>query len=192
TQSELESLIDPLDTGIPARAAPVIETGDALVARLGAAGYPDAIGQPVDALADAQDNSVEIAFQLQPGRRASFGDVQVDGLSRTRQDFFEKLTPWEPNERYTPDQLDEYRARLAETGLFNTATARLAPEGEPQPDGTVARDVIVELTERERQTIALGASASTSDGYGLDSEWQLRNLTGRGDSITVAGQLATL
>src|SRR5690606_37658495 len=25
-----------------------------------------------------------------------------------------------------------------------------------------------------------------------DSEWQLRNLTGRGDSITVAGQLATL
>src|SRR5690606_2373765 len=85
TQSELESLIGPLDTGIPARAAPVIETGDALVARLRAAGYPDAIGQPVDALADAQDNSVEIAFQLQPGRRASFGDVQVDGLSRTRQ-----------------------------------------------------------------------------------------------------------
>ncbi len=192
TQRELASLLDPLDEGIPARAEPVIETGDALVARLRAAGYPDAIAEPVDALADARDPSVEIAYQLHPGRRVTFGMVEVAGLGRTRQEFFDKLTPWEENERYTPDKLDEYRARLAETGLFATATARLAAEGAPQPDGTVERDVVVELTERERRTIALGASASTSDGYGLDGEWQLRNLTGRGDSITVAGQLATL
>lgn len=192
TIRELEALLAPLDPGIPARAEPVIETGDALLAHLRAAGYPDAIAQPVDALADARENTVEIAFQLQPGMRASFGEVSYTGLGRTRLDFLEKLEPWEPGERYTPQKLDEFRARLAETGLFDSAAARLAPTGEPDASGLISRDVLVEIRERDRHTIALGATVSTSDGSGVDAEWERRNLTGRGDSLKVGAQVATL
>jgi translocation and assembly module TamA len=192
TVTELQTLLGPLDPGIPARAQPVIETGDALLARLRAGGYPDAISQPVDALADGRDNTVEIAFQLQPGRRASFGDVSYTGLGRTRLDFLEKLKPWKPGERYTPQKLDEFRGRLAETGLFDSAAARLAPQGEPDANGLVSRDVLVELRERDRHTITLGATASTSDGSGIEGGWERRNLTGRGDSLKVDAQIATL
>lgn len=191
TQRDLEALLRPLDPGVPARAQPVITVGDALLAKLRNAGYPDVRQDPVDALADAETNTVDLTFKIRPGLRASFGKLNVSGLDVTKPGFIENLKPWSANERVTPAKLDEFRARLAETGLFQTATARLADDGQSE-NGVVSRDVIVELKERDRQTIALGASASTSDGYGVDGEWQLRNLTGSGDSITVTGQVATL
>lgn len=192
TRVELGTLLGPLDTGIPARAQPVIDVGDALVTRLRNAGYPDAKADPVDALADAASGEVELAFKLRPGLRASFGSLNVKGLGATNLAFIENLRPWKANEQYTPAKMDEFRSRLAETGLFNSAAVKLsdAPVDSAQPGEE--RTVDVELRERERRTIALGASASTSEGAGLDGEWQLRNLTGWGDSIEVKGQIATL
>jgi translocation and assembly module TamA len=192
TQTELESMLVPLDPGIPARAQPVIETGDGLLARLRRAGYPDARAEPVDALADGRMNSVELTFRLSAGLRASFGDVKFTGLERTREDYLQRLKPWERGERYSPEKLDELRGRLAETGLFETAAVRLDDSAQTTPGDTVSREVEVEVKERERRTIALGASASTSEGFGVEGEWELRNISGRGDSINFAAQLATL
>lgn len=191
TRTELTTLLAPLDPGIPARAQPVIETGDALVARLRNAGYPDAKADPVDALADAATGEVELAFKLRPGLRASFGTLNVSGLGATNPAFIESLRPWKPNEQYSPVKLDEFRSRLAETGLFNSAAVKLGDAPADSAQGG-ERSVDVELRERERRTIALGASASTSEGAGLDGMWQLRNLTGWGDTLAVTGQIATL
>ena len=192
TAAELDTLLAPIATGVPARAAPVIETGDAIIARLRAAGYPDAKPDPVDVLADAKTGTIEIEYRLRPGLRASFGKLSVSGLGETKDQFIEKLRPWKVGERVTPQRLDEFRGRLAETGLFATTAVRLdaAPSADGQAEAT--RDVVVEVKERERRTIAIGASASTSDGYGLDAEWQLRNWSGWGDTVAVTGQLATL
>lgn len=192
TRTELESLLVPITSGLPARAQPVIETGDALVARLRVAGYPDAKADPVDALADAKTGSIELEFRLRPGLRASFGSLAVNGLEATNRDFIARLRPWKEGERVTPARMDEFRARLVETGLFATTAVHLDDAAAPGADGTAPRDVVVDVTERERRTIAVGASASTSDGVGLDAQWQLRNWSGWGDSLTVSGQLATL
>lgn len=192
TQADLDSLLDPISPGAPARAQPVIETGDALVRRLRAAGYPDARADPVDALADAGAGSVELEFRLRAGLRASFGKVSVTGLDATREEFIASLLPWKEGERVTPDRMDELRGRLAESGLFATTAVRLADGVAPNADGAASRDVVVDLVERERRTIAIGASASSSDGAGVDAEWELRNFSGWGDSLTVSGQVATL
>ena len=192
TITELDTLLAPIETGVPARAEPVIETGDALIARLRAAGYPDAKADPVDALADAKAGTVELEFRLRPGLRASFGKLAVSGLGETNADFIANLRPWKDGDRVTPQRLDEFRGRLAETGLFSSTSVHL--DAVPAVDGQTeaTRDVVVELKERARRTIALGASASTSDGYGLDAEWQLRNWSGWGDTVAITGQLATL
>lgn len=192
TRTELESLLAVIDAGVPARAKPVIDTGNALIARLRNAGYPDAKQDPVDALADADTSTVELTFKVRAGLRASFGKLSVSGLIETKQQFIENLKPWKPNEIVTPAKLDEFRSRLAQTGLFSNATARLATEGQPAANGEVPRDVVVEVKERERRTIALGASASTSDGVGVDGSWELRNYSGWGDSLKLTGQIATL
>lgn len=192
TRVELESLLAPLDAGSPARAQPVIETGDAIVARLRQAGYPDASADPVDALADAETNTVELTFRVRPGLRASFGDLRVTGLVLTNAQFVESLKPWQDGERVTPQKLDEFRGRLAETGLFNSAAVSLDGAGQPDANGLVPRDIDVALRERERYTISVGASASTSEGLGIDGLWEMRNFTGWGDRLRVTGQVATL
>lgn len=192
TRTELESLLAPLDPGIPARAQPVIETGDALIARLRNAGYPDAKQDPVDALADAETSTVELTFKVRAGLRASFGKLSVSGLQDTNPKFIDNLRPWKANELVTPAKLDEFRSRLAQTGLFSTATARLGEADQAATDGQASREVVVEVKERERRTIALGASASTSDGVGVDGSWELRNYSGWGDSLKISGQVATL
>ena len=192
TRVELESLLAPLDAGTPARAQPVIETGDAIVARLRQAGYPDASADPVDALADAETSTVELTFRVRPGLRASFGDLRVTGLVLTNPQFIENLRPWSDGERVTPQKLDEFRGRLAETGLFNSAAVSLDGAGEPDANGLVPRDIDVGLRERERFTISVGASASTSEGLGVDGLWEMRNFTGWGDRLRVTGQVATL
>jgi translocation and assembly module TamA len=192
TEAALEKLLDPVAVGAPARADVAIKAGDALVAGLKVSGYPDARAEPADALADADAQTIELTYKLQPGQRASFGDVSFKGLERTKEDYVADLRPWKPGERYTPEKMDEFRARLAETGLFDTASARLSAEGEPQASGLMQRNVDVEVKERKRRTVALGATASTSDGYGVEGEWELRNISGRGDSLTYGAQLATL
>ena len=192
TVTELDTLLAPIETGVPARAQPVIETGDAIVARLRAAGYHDAKSDPVDVLADAKTGTIEIEFRLRPGLRASFGKLAVSGLGETNANFIANLRPWKDGERVTPQRLDEFRGRLAETGLFATTSVRLDAVTPADGQTKTARDVVVELKERERRTIAVGTSASTSDGYGLDAEWQLRNWSGWGDTVAITGQLATL
>ena len=64
---------------------------------------------------------MEFTFKLQPGLRASFGELHGDRTERTKPDFIDMLQPWKPGERYSPAKLDEFRARLAETGLFDSA-----------------------------------------------------------------------
>ncbi len=192
TQDQLNDLLEPIAVGVPAGAQPVIDVGDLLVARLRRSGYADASAQPVDALADGREHTLDITFRLAPGARAAFGELQVSGIDRTRLDFIEALAPWERGDRFSSVDLDEFRSRLTGAGLFASATTRLAETGEAGPNGLTSRDVVVEVRERERRTIALGASASTSEGAGVDGEWQLRNLTGRGDSLTVGAQAATV
>lgn len=192
TRAELDSMLGSLAIGIPARAQPIIDTEDGLVMRLRNAGYPDARADPVDALADGAAHTLDITFRLQPGQRVSFGDLKVVGLVRTRPGFIEALKPWKPGERYTPQKLDEFRSRLSDSGLFDGASAQLSPRGQADGNGLDAREVDVQLSERKRRTVTLGASASTSEGVGVEGSWQLRNLSGRGDSLTVTAKAATL
>jgi translocation and assembly module TamA len=199
TQNDIEQLLGPLDTGVPARAQPVLDVEDAILRKLKLSGYPDARANTIDALADGEEQTMEITYHLVPGPRTSFGRLTIEGLGLTKRAFIEKLQPWPDNAGYSEAKLDELRARLAETGLFTSAGVSLAPEAQTQTQAAgddaaypVQRDVDVKLIERERKTIALGASASTSEGIGLNGEWTLRNWSGWGDSVTLSGQLASL
>src|SRR5690606_31282279 len=109
---------------------------------------PDAEAEPVDALADAETNTIELTFRLKPGIRASFGDLRITGLSLTKREFIESLKPWDDGERVTPQKLDEFRGRLAETGLFSSAAVSLDGSGEPNENGLAPRDIDVALRER--------------------------------------------
>ncbi len=192
TRAALDAVLSTLPPGSPARAEPVIQAGDNMIRILRQAGYPEVQAEPVDALADGGTKTLNLTFRLRPGPRIDFGDVAVSGLGRTRLDFIERLRPWRPGERYSPQRLDEFRDRIVATGLFETANVRLAEALPGESGAATERTVEVAVQERPRRTIAIGASASTSEGVGVEGEWETRNITGRGDSLTLAAQIATL
>lgn len=187
TQTALASWLELIPVGIPARAQPALDVADRMLETLHNSGYPDAGLDPIDAVADGELQTLDLTYRIRPGLRATFGELQVSGLDRTRRDFIQNLRPWRAGDTISQDELDEFRARLSGTGLFRRAAVSL----EDAPDDT-SRDVVVNLEEGPRHTIALGGSASTSEGLGVEAEWQRRNLTGRADSITIGATAATL
>jgi translocation and assembly module TamA len=191
----LQAPLDEIALGAPARADPVLDVEDALVGALRRGGYPEARAEPVDALADGREATLEIAYRLVPGRRAAFGELRVEGLERTRPSLVERLRPWRDGDLYSPQRIEEFRSRLQELGVFDAVAVEFAPEQAAVGDagaGAAARPVEVRVTEGPRRTIALGAYASTSEGAGVEAEWTLRNLSGRADSITLSAEAATL
>lgn len=189
---KVQETLAQLHTDEPARAAPVLAVEDAIVAQLKASGYPEAASKPVDALADGRAATVDLTFQIQTGRRASFGEIAASGLVQTKASYLRELKTWKLGDAYSPRKLDEFRRRLVETGLFDSVDLALAAAGANAEPPSQIRDVGVKVTEGKRRTVSLGGFASTSEGGGVEAEWDKRNLTGRGDSISVAARIATL
>ncbi len=187
TRAALSEWLGLIPIGVPARARPILDVSDAMSDTLANSGYPDASIQPVDAVADGRLETLDLTFRIQPGLRAKFGDLRISGIERTRSDFVHNLRPWRAGEPVSQEELDDFRARLSSTGLFDRATVSL----EQAPDQTT-RQVLVTVEEGPRRTIALGGSASTSEGFGVEAEWETRNVTGRADSITLGATAATL
>ncbi len=187
TDAALEEWLSLIPVGVPARAQPVLDVSDAMLETLQNSGYPDASIEPVDAVADGEAQTLDVTFRIKPGLRTTFGDLQISGLDRTRREFVHNLRPWRAGDVVSQEELDEFRSRLSATGLFDRAAVAL----EQAPDDAT-REVLVDLEEGPRRTIALGGSASTSEGFGVEAEWQTRNVTGRADSVTVAATAATL
>ncbi len=187
TRNAIEEWLGLIPIGVPARAQPILDVSDEMQRTLENSGYADAAIEPVDAVADGTQHTLDLTFRINAGPRITYDDLDIAGLDRTRRDFIHNLRPWRAGDPVSQEQLDEFRTRLSSTGLFSRATVAL----EEAPQET-SRDVVVTLTEGPRRTIALGGSASTSEGLGADAEWETRNVTGRADSITVAARAATL
>ena len=95
-----------------------------------------------------------------------------------------RINPLEQGELFDPSELALYNSRLAETRLFDRSIAKLSDEpASVDPDGTEVRDVELVLTERDRNTVTLGAGFDTNEGFGINAELLRRNLTGRGDLL---------
>ena len=182
----------PVRAGRPAIPSRVIDAQRWIVTTLRQKGYPYAEVNDRRVIGDREAETLNITYVVTPGPRVRFGETIIpqDGI-RTKASYLRRLIPYKPNDLFTPEALALLNARLAETRLFGVARASLSdtPSGTAE-DGSEIRNVELTLKERERNTIALGASYSTADGAGLNAELTRRNLTNRGDvlvsTLTVA------
>jgi len=184
---DLSALLASVAAGAPARAEPALALAARLTRELAAAGYPDARMTGIDALADAQGDTLSITYEIDPGAFSRFGSIRPQTSLRTRDSYLRALSPFRQGDPFNADDLALYRRRLSDTGLFSQVEAEAAPERDGSGE---MRDILLTLNERERRTVSIGASYSTSDGSGLETGWQQRNLTGRGDTLDLRGQIA--
>ncbi len=143
-------------------------------------GYPSAeiAGRRAIALPDTAEASAIFVFESGP--KARFGDINIDGLKKTNEDYIAKLKTWETGADYERARIVAFRDRLGETGLFSSIS--VAP-GAPNEAGDAP--IIVNLEERKRRTIGAGVSWSTTEGPGGRIFFENRNIAGRGENLRI-------
>ena len=175
----------PVKSGRPAIPADVIDAERWIVNTLREAGYPYASVEERRVIGDRDAETISVTYETSSGPRVAFGETIFPTEDMvTKPSYLRRLIPYEYGEVYEPADLSLFNTRLAETRMFRVARASLAdqPSGETE-DGDEIRDVVVTLTERKRNTIALGGSYSTTEGFGVNAELTRRNLTRRGDIL---------
>ena len=142
---------------------------------------------------DREEATLNITYTLDLGDRVRLGETVLPEDSETDAEYILDLQPFEQGEIYAPSKLSSYAARLNELRTFRIANVRLSdePTGE-SPEGDAIHDVVVTLTERERNTVAVGASIATDVGVGFSLDYTRRNFTGRGDTLTAELDFAQL
>ena len=184
----------PISQGRPAIPSRVLDAERWIVSKLRENGYPYAEVRDKQVLGDRDAETIEVSYLVRSGPRVQIGrTIFPEQEMVTKATYLQRLIPYEQGDIYSPDKLSTFNTRLSETRLFRVARADLAdsPSGTAE-DGTQIRDVVVTLSERTRNTVGLGASYSTSEGYGLNAEYTRRNLSRRGDTLVTDITVAEL
>jgi translocation and assembly module TamA len=197
-----------LKSGAPGRAEDILAAEARAVATVIKQGYADAQADPREVIVDHADHTVRPTFRIASGDLARMGALEAQSKGRTRVGWLRTLAPWRVDEVFDPDKLTKLERRLTETGVYESASATLAPKSET---GDKVRPVIVALVDRPPRTIELGAAYSTTagagfnastsmggssfgtystiEGSGVDAKWIHYNLLGEADTTTLTARL---
>jgi translocation and assembly module TamA len=178
-----------LKSGEPGRAAAVIAAEGRMLAAIERRGYADATAEPREVVVDHADRSMLPTYKIRAGERVRLDGVRLTTRGRTSRKWVQRLAPWKAGEVYRPDSVAELERRLNETGAFGAVTVSLAPESEAVNG---ERPVLVNLADRSKGALELGASYSTQEGAGINSSWLIYNHFGLGDTLTNTLQYAQI
>ncbi len=181
----------PIASGEPAIPVNIIDAERVLGTALRQMGYAFSNVGERDVIGDKAAATISVRYNIASGARIIFGaSVFPEGI-KTKHTYLARLDPTQPGGLYDPAQLALYNSRLSETRLFSANTARLSSEPvRVSPGGDAVHDIIVEITERPRNTIALGGTYGTDEGFGVNAELTRRNITRRGDLLVADARIA--
>ena len=178
-----------LKPGTPGQAEVVIAAEGRIVGAVEKRGYADAATRPREVIVDHADQTVQPTFNILAGPLVKMGGLKVDTKGRTNPKWVAGLAPWRAGQTYKPESVAELERRLLDTGVYDSVTVALAPASQAVNG---ERPVIVSLADRPKGTLELGASYSTTEGAGVDSNWILYNRLGRADTLTNTFRIADI
>ena len=179
-----------LANGQAGRAADILGAEGRIVAAVQKRGYADVVSGDRQVIVDHADHSVRPTFRIVSGELVRLDGVELVTPGRTNPAWLRQLAPWNPGDPYDPDDVGELERRLLDTGVYDSVTVALAGKEKTNPDGL--RPVIVNISDRRRRTLELGASYSTSEGMGADARWTRYNVLGRADTLSYYGRASTV
>jgi outer membrane protein assembly factor BamA len=163
-------------------------TRDTLVRRLRNRGYPyaDVLRQsifPAD-----EPYHAYVTFEVAPGTRARYGDIQVAGNRHLSDSTVLKTLPFRSGDPYRIDQLADGQARLF--GLEMVTSATISPDLGSAPDSIVP--LLVQVQEGDPYRVRVGAGGSTAECVSAEARWTSRNFLGGGRVFQVRGRLSNV
>ncbi len=171
-----------LANGQAGRAADVLGAEGRILAAVQKRGYADVAPGERQVVVDHADRSVRPTFRIVSGDLVRLDGLDLVSPGRSNPDWLRSLAPWKAGDPYDPDDVGELERRLLDTGVYDSVTVALAGKAQATPQGL--RPVVVSLVDRKPRTLELGASYSTSEGFGGDARWTRYNLLGRADTYS--------
>lgn len=172
------SAID-IEIGMAARSEPVVNAGTQIIVDLANRGFPNATVAKQDAIVDFATDGMEVTLTIDAGPRLYMGELRLEGLEEVEEAYIRRLAEWQPGKLYDTRVLDSLRRRYLRSGLFDSV--RLKTREKEQPDSTVPITLV--FVERDRRSVGVGASFSTSEGFGTQYYWENRNYFGEGEKL---------
>ncbi len=173
------------ETGEVAEATAVRAAGRLAVRAWRQQGYAKAAVGVRDANAVHPDDQLNVTIRMEPGRKAAYGEITVEGTEYMNPAFVAYMTGLTPGEEYDPDTLARARKRIERLGVF---TLQRFQEAETiGNDGLLPINVLVK--ERKLRRIGAGATYSSIDGAGAEAFWLHRNLFGQAESLRLSAEV---
>lgn len=138
----------------------------------------------VEAAHDA--DVIDARITIEPGRKAHYGPVTVEGAERLDAEWVAWMTGLKPGQEYDPDDLKRASTRMARLDVFRAA--RFQEAEFINDDGLLPITYIVQ--ERLPRRFGIGGTWSSVDGGGVEAFWLHRNLFGRAERLKVEGKVA--
>ena len=183
---------EPKDAGLsleePARAQLIVDARQRLLQNLAESGHPLASVIDQKAVVDHADDSMSVEIQIEPGERARFGPLTVEGTTGVEADYVEGLVPWKEGDIFDRRKINELRHRLLGTGLF--ATVAIERPNQLNQEGMLP--VAIRVSERKHRSIALTGRWSTDEGFAVEGLWEHRNLLGRQERLTLTAEIGEI
>lgn len=137
--------------------------------------FPAAAISHSEARIDPQTHRAALTIEVDSGPAFTFGELDIQGLTRYPRDMIDSLNPIRPGDPYSQDKLTELQARLEDSGYFRSAFATV--DVDPAKPHHVP--VRLELAENPRKRLSLGGGFSTDTGARAQVKWLDRNFLER-------------
>lgn len=132
------------------------------------------------------EDVIDARITVEPGRKAQYGPVTVEGTERVDAEWVAWMTGLRPGEEYDPDDLKRASTRMARLDLFRAA--RFQEAEFINDNGLLPITYIVQ--ERLPRRFGVGGTWSSVDGGCVEAFWLHRNLFGRAERLKVEGKVA--
>lgn len=151
------------------------------------AGHPLVRVLEREVVADHAAARLDVRLAVDPGPRAHFGRVTVEGAEAVDPVLVHRRAGIEGGV-YTPRVTRRAEQRLRDLGVFESVSVR--PADRLDPDGTIP--VTIMVGERKPRVVGASVAYSSTEGGGAEIYWMHRNLFGGAEQLRLSGGVSRL
>jgi outer membrane protein insertion porin family/translocation and assembly module TamA len=178
----------PLRLGAPFALPDLEASRDSLIAALKNRGYPRADVLTHYLVPAEADHEAWIRFELIPGTRARWGEIEIRGTDRVEPAIVRRLLTFRTGDTFRQSELQRSQSNLFDLDLFRYAA--IQPDFEAEPDSIIP--VTIQVTESDLHRIRLGAGLNQADCVNAEGRWTSRNLLGGARRLELRGSISNV
>ena len=175
-----------LPSGEPAVAAEVVAAGLRVTNYLEQNGYPEARITDREVALDHELDQLDVTYPVEAGDKTRFGQLILDkGDANVSERFLRWVKPFEEGDVFDERLTDELTSRVVSTGVFQQAAVTLSEDKVENADGTVTRNVLLNIDQGPKNTVSGSVGYSTTEGSGVEVIYERRNFVGYAQTLTL-------